>query len=306
MKKVLKWIGIAFVGLIVLGAIINATKSPEQKAAEAAASEQEQAKQAEEKLAQARQEMAALPTITASDLATAYKENTVAADMQYKDKKFKISGIVTDINTNIMGDPYVTLKGGVNQFQEPQFSFEKSEAAKLANLKKGSKVTLVCIGKGDVAKTAMSDSCLLVGDDDAAANKAPLTSPQSIEPQQPSQVLPQSTNIPALVGKDPESALNDPALKDQFKMLLGDRLGAFRERLNVSSGITQEGEWVVGEGGMQHSFGVEEAAFAINSRTGETFAIMLTEGKEIRYFGTADVAKLPAPLQNWYKSHGGN
>jgi len=53
MKKVLKWIGIAFVGLIVLGAIINATKSPEQKAAEAADREQKQAEQVEEQAKQA-------------------------------------------------------------------------------------------------------------------------------------------------------------------------------------------------------------------------------------------------------------
>jgi hypothetical protein len=63
MKKALKWIGIALVGLIVLGAIINATKSPEQKAAEAAAHEQERAKrsvedaiQAEKKQEQAKQD----------------------------------------------------------------------------------------------------------------------------------------------------------------------------------------------------------------------------------------------------------
>lgn len=53
MKKVLKWVGIAFVCLIVLGTIINATKSPEQKAAEATAREQEQAKQTEYDVKQA-------------------------------------------------------------------------------------------------------------------------------------------------------------------------------------------------------------------------------------------------------------
>lgn len=53
MKKTLKWIGIAFVCLIVLGMIIDANKSPEQKAAEATAHEQERAKQVEDEAKQA-------------------------------------------------------------------------------------------------------------------------------------------------------------------------------------------------------------------------------------------------------------
>ena len=162
MKKVLKWIGIVFVSLIVLGLIVDATKSPEQKAAEAAKREQDSAQKAEAKREQAKQEMAALPAVTASDIAFAYNENTVAADQKFKGKKFKISGTVVDINTDFMGDPYITLRGGVNQFMEPQFGFEKSDAAQLANLKKGSKVTLICVGKGDIAKTPMSGSCSLL------------------------------------------------------------------------------------------------------------------------------------------------
>lgn len=129
--------------------------------------------------------------------------------------------------------------------------------------------------------------------------------PVAIEVQQPTQVSPSPTNIFALVGKSPESALDDPALKEKFKKLLGDKLGGFRERLNASSAISQEGEWLVGQGGMQHLFSIEEAAFAINSKTSETFAIMLTEGKDINWFGATDVTNLPAPLQSWYKDHGG-
>jgi len=162
MKKVLKWVGIAFIGLIVLGIFNNATKSPEQKAAEIAAREQKSVQQAEVKRKQLKQEIAALITVTASDIAAAYNANTVAADQKFKDKKFKVSGVVVDINTDFMGNPYVTLRGGVNQFMQPQFRFEKSNTAQLANLKKGAKVTLVCIGKGDVAKTPMSGSCSLL------------------------------------------------------------------------------------------------------------------------------------------------
>ncbi len=125
------------------------------------------------------------------------------------------------------------------------------------------------------------------------------------QPAQPVQALPQHANMLFLVGKDLDSALDDPLLKPRFEKLLGDKLGAFRERMNVSSGITQDGEWIVGEGGMPHLFSIEEAAFAINTETSEMFAIMLTDGKNINYFGATEVTSLPAPLQTWYKAHGG-
>ncbi len=133
----------------------------------------------------------------------------------------------------------------------------------------------------------------------------PLPVAQATLAPQSAPVLPQHANILDLVGKDNESALDDPLLKPRFEKLLGDKLGAFRERLNVSSGITQDGDWIVGEGGMPHLFSIEEAAFAINAETSEIFAIMLTDGKEISYFGATEETSLPAPLQAWYKAHGG-
>lgn len=103
-----------------------------------------------------------LTLISASQLAQAYDENTVAADQMFKDKWFRVSGVVTSISTDIFGKPYVTLKGGVNQFMEPQFSFDKDQAYVVAGLRKGTKVVLACEGHGDVAKTPMSGDCKLL------------------------------------------------------------------------------------------------------------------------------------------------
>jgi hypothetical protein len=162
MKRILKWIGLLFIGFIALGLVIDATKSPEEKAVDAQKREQKQHQLEEEKRLKAKQELDALPAISANSLAAAYNENTVAADQKFKDKKFKVTGLVASINTDFMGDPYITLSGGVNQFMEPQFGFSKTEAERLANLKKGTKVSLVCVGKGDVAKIPMSGSCVLL------------------------------------------------------------------------------------------------------------------------------------------------
>ena len=98
---------------------------------------------------------------TATAITQAYEENTVAADQRFKGKRFKITGTVSDINTDFMGDPYVILNGGVNQFMEPQFGFDKSYSTQLASLYKGATITLVCTGNGDIAKTPIWGSCTL-------------------------------------------------------------------------------------------------------------------------------------------------
>lgn len=162
MKKLLKWVAIIIGGLIVLGFIADAMKSPEQKAADTAAREQQNAQRAAQQQAQVQQEAAAMPVVTAADIAKAYNENSVAADQQFKGKKFKVTGTVTDINTNFMGEPYLTLRGSVNQFMEPQFAFKKGDSAQLATVKKGAKVTLICVGKGDIAKIPMSEHCSML------------------------------------------------------------------------------------------------------------------------------------------------
>lgn len=173
MKKVLKWVGGGFLALIILGVIVETTKSPEEKAADKAALEQDMAAsaaakeekargKAEAKAEREKKRLEALPDVTAHDIAVAYNENTVAADEQFKDKEFKVTGTVSDINTDLFGRPFLTLRGGVNEFMEPQFAFNKSAASQLAKLRKGSRITMTCTGKGDIAKVAMSEDCTLV------------------------------------------------------------------------------------------------------------------------------------------------
>ena len=104
-------------------------------------------------------EKAVLDTYTAAQIASAYSRNTVAADQTFKGKEFKVSGTIASINTDFLGKPYVTLKGGVNQFMEPQFKFRDGQESEIAKLQAGSKVSLVCTGRGDIAKIPMSDKC---------------------------------------------------------------------------------------------------------------------------------------------------
>lgn len=155
LKKILQGIGVIFVILIVVAFVVEDSKTPEEKAAE-------KAQQAEAKQQQAKLEAEAIPAYTASDIAKAYDSNTVAADRKFKDKKFKVTGTIGDISTNILGEPYVTLRGGVNPFMEPQFELDESQVEAIAKLKKGNKISMICIGGGDIAKTPMSKSCVLL------------------------------------------------------------------------------------------------------------------------------------------------
>lgn len=98
--------------------------------------------------------------VSAQQLAQAYDRNTVAADQQFKGKAFKVTGVVDSINTDLFGNPYVTLRGGVNQFMEPQFELDDAHANYAAGLQSGMRISLICTGSGDVAKTPMSKGCV--------------------------------------------------------------------------------------------------------------------------------------------------
>lgn len=97
--------------------------------------------------------------VSAQQLAQAYDRNTVAADQQFKEKRFKVTGVVDAINTDMFGNPYVTLRGGVNQFMEPQFELDDAHANYAAGLQSGMHISLICTGRGDVAKTSLSKDC---------------------------------------------------------------------------------------------------------------------------------------------------
>ncbi|MGX0955974.1 hypothetical protein AB7M18_002102 [Pseudomonas viridiflava] len=112
-------------------------------------------------VAQATAEPVAEPVkaYTALQVSTGYDENTVAADMLYKDKRVQVTGRILDINTDFMGYPYLILAGH-NRMLAPQFKFGKSHLSSIAALKKGAEVSVVCTGTGDLAKTPMFKDCV--------------------------------------------------------------------------------------------------------------------------------------------------
>ena len=154
MKKLLKWIAIAVVGLVVLGLVFGGngekTASDGVNTADAV------------NAAEAPAEEAAI-AVTASELLKAYKENEVGANQKFKDKKLTLAATVASIEADFNDEPYLVLKAGgdMDMFNQPQARLAKGEIDKAANLKKGQKINLVCVGNSEIAGTPMLKDCFI-------------------------------------------------------------------------------------------------------------------------------------------------
>lgn len=124
--------------------------------------------------------------------------------------------------------------------------------------------------------------------------------PQNLSSQNATPSHGQGQGLLRLVGAEPVSALDAPELKGKFAFLLGATQADFRANLMVAYPMASDGEWLVGAGGRPHVFDTEQAAFAINLRTGEVFAAILTGGDSITIYGRNDIRAMPPPLQNWH------
>lgn len=127
------------------------------------------------------------------------------------------------------------------------------------------------------------------------------STPQVQETKQPTRLA----DLSKYVGQHPAEVLNELAIQEKFKALLGNDYSRFFESLSVSSELEIKGNFYVGSGCAPHVCSIEESAFAINKETGEVFACILSDGKTIKSFGVTSEQNLPAPLYAWYKEHGG-
>lgn len=89
--------------------------------------------------------------VKAVDIITAYEENEVAADDQYKDQLLKITGVVKSVGTDVADRAYVMLADERNEYAllGVQCYFDEENKDSLADLKEGDTVTIsgTCEGK---------------------------------------------------------------------------------------------------------------------------------------------------------------
>jgi len=99
-----------------------------------------------------------LITASASEVQKAYDENQVAADKKYFEKKLFLTGTVNSINSGIGNKPYITLVG-TNFLNSPILRFNSASVEKIANLKKGREIMVVCSGGGSILGSAIFSDC---------------------------------------------------------------------------------------------------------------------------------------------------
>lgn len=146
MKKIFKWIAIVLVVLFVIGLIFgnedNSTTGSSGTATTASAEPSE----------------SVIP-VTAAQLYSAYDNNEVAADKQFKGKLLDITGTIESINSGISDQAVLELGTG-EMFMTVSAEGDDSFTNTAATLGKGQQVHLVCRGAGEIIGMPMLDECV--------------------------------------------------------------------------------------------------------------------------------------------------
>lgn len=100
--------------------------------------------------------------VTADQLFAEYDSNEIAANQKFKGQKILVTGTVDAIQADFSDKPVISLRaGGEYNFLLPQASLAESEESKAAQLGKGQRVSLLCIGDSEVGGMAMLSDCYL-------------------------------------------------------------------------------------------------------------------------------------------------
>lgn len=158
-SRVTRWIAragaIAVAGLVLLYLDRPVPKSEATQSAETSSDSQQAPR--EQPVADAR----AAPPVSIIDVSAAqlyadYAANEVSADSKYKGKWLYVTGNVAEIGKDFTDDPYVSLVGE-SRYANVRALFKKSMNGQLAELQKGQKISLTCVGKGRLVGDAILD-----------------------------------------------------------------------------------------------------------------------------------------------------
>jgi len=85
---------------------------------------------------------------TSSELCSAYEDNELKADAEYKGKVLDVTGIIEDISRDIKGTPFVILGKGNGLAVGVKCEFSSEDETQLARLSKGEEITIrgKCVG----------------------------------------------------------------------------------------------------------------------------------------------------------------
>ena len=148
-KKILIGIVVAFIVLIIIGALMGedtSTTDTNNTVDTSAAIENN----------------APVETVavTARELFSAYESNEVAADKQFKGKMLEVTGTISSIDSGFGDGAIVQLSTG-NDFQSVSAQGDDSFTDVAATLSKGQQVTMICKGDGEVIGSPMLGNCIV-------------------------------------------------------------------------------------------------------------------------------------------------
>lgn len=104
---------------------------------------------------------------TPEEILKAYQRGAAAGDQQFKGKKVEVTGIVGETDKTDTGIPYLTF--ALDNEVLPTFNFKKDQAKAVAALKSGDKVTLNCVGAGELIRTPAFNDCVISGNAQAGS-----------------------------------------------------------------------------------------------------------------------------------------
>ena len=87
-----------------------------------------------------------------------YDDNEVAADLAYKGKTLRVTGVVRSIDMDFLGNMILHLKSP-GLVTHVMATLRDSESAKASSLRKGVKIVLLCTGGGLVIGAPILDDC---------------------------------------------------------------------------------------------------------------------------------------------------
>ncbi|MGV3617908.1 MAG: OB-fold protein [Fimbriimonas sp.] len=80
--------------------------------------------------------------VTAGGVVRAYEENEVAANQSFRGQRWRVQGMVAEVGHDLADSPYVILSPNDGTQGKVQFTFDSSDQASLAVLRKGEVVTI--------------------------------------------------------------------------------------------------------------------------------------------------------------------
>jgi putative nucleic acid binding protein len=90
-----------------------------------------------------------------------YQENEVAADNRYKGKRMKVTGTMANVERDIYGAPVLHLWSG-NPVFLTMATLDRAYLSDAAQLKKGDKIVVRCIGNGVNMRMPQLEKCMLL------------------------------------------------------------------------------------------------------------------------------------------------